>query len=428
MKAKDAMDAAANSSRKMGADVVKAGDDTSGAMEKIGKSVLDATGKFTGLGSSMSGMATLASGAAAVVTLAGGTIANIFKDIDQQADIMLVKLKLIQNAAAQSGAVASGPATQAWINQLDSVGGRKVDTTEAAQIYAGVAGQMRGRLGEDQKRVATETGLLGMAAGMDQATAGEMATNYAQLAHERELGGLKGQTDAQLQDSALQITTSKAGGLSPREMQFLSRSKNKGQALQMILGAAQGDIPGRGLAAIQNATDEDFDPSEIEKLQRESHRRDFSDEGRRKLRLAAIPQGDRAAAILNDPTLVGPKERLSVEQLKVGMGRISPHSLEGMVGATPRTAATDARDADILHKRALAREGEADLKYQNENALRSAEFAQDHPWLNKVPGLNWLAKHDPFHQEEMLTEIKTLNSVQRTRAGTILETLHPGQN
>lgn len=359
------MIATADDARKMGDAVSKAGDKMDSAAAATVKS-------WENVGKTLA--ATIS-----VATVAAGAMdaLNRMQEIrEQKASAALGKTQTLDAALAAAGQSNAAPDVRLSLNAM-------INPEEATNRFAAVSRAAGNRISAEEKLKAVEAGNLARAAHMDEAGATEMATNFAQLARQRgKDGGFENYTDEQLAELAHEVTVNAPGGLSDRDLRFISRAGNKKEALQILFASRQSDESARGLSAIQQNAERDFNAVEIRKLHKE---RRTNPEAERLLRLSEIPKDQRISAILADPSLAEPAERLAVENLKRGLGHVpqvqSIREAADITGDMFTKLADRDKEAAAQEQRNIASGGAGALRRESLDRLLKAKFEREHPFM-----------------------------------------------
>ena len=393
--AREKLEASSDAARKFGDSSAKAGDHAESGFKKAGERAKELAIHMTGIASATD----LVEKGFEQVVAAGE---RFFDRMKERAETLLSEIKDVNSALGASGQGTQAPAVRAALKNITLPGGTLVNPEERDALYGGISRAVGNKVSAADKVEATQVALEGRIAQLDMAGAQELGANFAQLARERRAGGaFEGYTTNQLADLAYQVTVNKPGCLSDKDLRFFSRATDKGQALQLLFAAAQSDESARGLATIQNTAAEPLDAGEIANIEKQMkrHPKTATDENRRKVRLFHLQQSEQDvfSAMLNDPTLAPPADRLAIENLREGAKRIpAPRGLLAEIELQQLTADDETKlYYGTLQSKALAaqikEQGAAQtLEYQNRVGIHQAIFERDHPFLSSIRVNDWV--------------------------------------
>lgn len=402
MQARASLEATADTARKTGTEVTKVGDSLRKMGEDARKSFRDAETDADRLASKIQTVASAAASATSslstmAVAAAGAVASNQQTRIQQRADSFTNRTQALDSALAASGQGYTAGAIRQQLDGINMIGRRAVDPDEAVKLFANISRSMGSRVSSQQVLNATKVALLGEAGHMDTDAASQLGENYAYLEKERRPGGgFEGAAQTEIEDYAFALTTGRAGGISDRDRRFLSRAKDKRQAIGMLLAAGQSDESARGLTSIQTMAEEGVDPARILEIQgydkqgKLRHRPNIvpGSEEERLLRVNQVIKsgGDLTAAVMADPTLAPPAERTAIQNLNRGAATASRiSSFRGNVTATSgfedfaSMLERDRYESDVDKKNQLRRGEEASRKYENDKQRAETVFRREHP-------------------------------------------------
>lgn len=399
LKAKEAVDLMKNKSREMGDAVSDAGDKITASMRKASAEIEKTHAQMQGIILGTLGANGIEQVLGTMKSFVVDTASNYFGKMEDKADRMLSKMKLVNGALAATGQGDRGEYALEKINTMRFVGHREVDTEEAAVMLSNVTKAVGNKLSVDEDLEAVRVGLLARAGRMPEEAANRAAINYAQLKRFQHLGGgLELTSEQEMQNMAKQATEANVD-LDDKRLRFLSLSSNKKEAFNLLLAAGENNASSRGLVSLENAMDLHLSDSEVRHLHEERRRegRKFvGSEGERRLRLNAIPDPLRLEAVNRDPSLLPESERPFFANLIGGLAHIKP--VESFQAAAEKVEMSrdlqherDAADLRAKHTRDI--DAVAELKYQNELAAKKAAFDEQHPFLSSIPGYGFAVRH-----------------------------------
>lgn len=355
MKAHEAAMAAADSTRKLGESGVTAGERMAESFMHVAKHLGAIT---TGVGA-----------AVAAIELVKGTAENMLERTQQRAELFVARARSLNQALAAAG---QGGETSGIRQQIEGMAGQDINGERFSQkriteMFAGVSGAMGTKISAADKLAATRVGLEAVTSGMSDEAANQVAINYARL--NRERGGAGGED---LKDQAYTAEIYKPEGFSERDLRFVSRSKNKEQAMRLLFAASQSEESGKALMSLQ--THARGDPERIMRM-------------------------------LENPRLAPANVRLDVEALRKGMEEVHGFSFAGAVaqnagGDAATGLVTGERSTEEYAAETNEMTGLADAKTQYKRSLRKAIYARTHPYMDMVPGTEKLAGMMGVHGEE----------------------------
>lgn len=424
-KAREAMEAGAESGRKLGDSLGSAGERGS---KSIGL-VVDAV-----------------SAAKEGIKLSLEAANNYFEMMERRADKMIEKTRTLNTALAGAGQAAVSPAVRSQLSAIAATDfeGMRFSGKQVTDTFAGISAQLGSRVSAADKIAATRAAMQAQAADISPEQSIGIGTTFGKLARERRAGGaFEGYTDEQLGTMALQLSRVDSAPLSDREMRIFAQSSDKKEAFQMLLAARNSELGARGLATIQDEAESAYTRRDMQGMS--------PAERRRIKRLQAIPAEERYAAILKDPSLVPEKQRRGVEALAQGLASLPPAETLDQAVATSRQTEDVASAVARVQQNNKAEEGITNAQGADEAAMLKAyrERAMDltrraNPILSQIPGFEFVAglsqRLSPELQkyglgtasekqawEEVRDEIQNQNALLRTRRGTALQNDSEGQ-
>lgn len=385
LKLKSAMDATAKSTEKLGEAADHAGSKLEHVFETIGEGAQDVLKDVVGIGSAVAGIV-------AGVEVAKTAWETNMQRMETRAEGLLIKIRDVNTALGNSGQAEATPEVFEKLNDLTYVGGKLVNPREATTLFNGISSGVGGLVSPEDKFSATVAALMARAGDMDMTGAQNLGLNFANLSRERRPGGaFEGFSDEKLQDLARDLTVDRNAPLGERELRYLFRSKDKGQAVQLLRAAGRSSENGRTLTQILTASMEHISPHEKDPNKR---------------RLMAIPEDERMSAILRDPSLVDGMEKLGVENLRRGAAQVSRLPSLSAV-AKSRSGATDPVSQAIHTKETVdafveqGRKGkeEADHERLQIWELREAIFKKKHPYWSLIPLATTVGRYNSTEEE-----------------------------
>lgn len=369
-RAREKMEATADSARKLGDAMGRAGEKAADSSKKIMESATSGA------------VAGAAFGALSV------KVGEYLQTIEDRTDRAVGKIRTLNAALAGAGQATAAPELRNRIEALPAT----VDREKATGMIAAIS-QNVPTISTDDKFSALDAALKGKKTGMSDEKATELGINFAKLAKfRRPGGGFDFAGNEELGAYADVIATEIPGGLSDRQLQFVARSQNKPRAINLLRAAAESAERSKTLTKLQEEAETEIDPAEVKRLERErkhpKHRGEFAAEDQRKLDLAKIPAGElRLSAMLENRNLVAPKDRQGVEDLQEGLRNLRPIKTldesiaEARAAEDPQTKQVRAvgQAANVLKNNEFGVSNRLKIKAQQDNI--QAELQEAHPKL-----------------------------------------------
>lgn len=425
--ARKEVDAMADSTRKLGPELSASGINVDAFQKKIDAlrittdSAAAANEKYAAtLKANLAAGATWAGAVAGVAAGIGLGGLQAYANVQEnKASKFFKKTGEVDTALAAAGQSDSAKSVRDALSQMEG------DADEIPALFASISRNLGNKISVADKLAATEAATRARSTGLDLDAAGELGTNFAQLARERKPGGaFEGKSDQELGDLARKTTINAPGGLSEAELRLIQRDSNKERALNLVFAGRQSSEKAKGLAAIQTAAETVVTPDQtkaleekikrakaenvlVDRYNRKSHGINHPPkahvdvtEDRRKLEIAKIQQagGDVIGAMMERPELAPEADQLAVKNLAEGARRVGQFSdtrgLDQQVQASAAAAENDPAKQAAVVARGIKKYGARTDEIgglsasQQQNAIDFAaeKLRREHPYLADFGG------------------------------------------
>lgn len=360
LKAKDALMATADATRKIGDHADRSGEKVNKMARDIGSSV-----------ASSLGLVTSAAGAAgAAVTLGFKAAEEIMDKIAKKAEAARTAVQTLGSAMAAAGTSGQYGAVSQQLGQManQTVGSAEFSKSELTRVYAALSSKEGFKSTPQEILAGVSAYQKGRAASMNEQAAIEMATKYVHLS------GLG------LQDTAY---AAQMYGFDDGDERVVNRAKDKRAAMMMVLASKRVAEGSKTLQAIEaEAALAEEDPHTLSHEQRIAQR---------KMKAAMAASGkDAFATILEQPELLkDEKQREAVRNIARGAAEIAAGGLPTIEHGIDRTesnrelheAIVWEKNTQAKNERATASGGGPALTANRISERMQANFGTDHPLM-----------------------------------------------